>query len=165
MYRNIIKKIQNKTYIYITEEQYKSFIILIHKMADNNNNNNNDDNVNQTMNNKLKVHSFSCDELGSEFSCQIIEMVDSLYIWVGDVKAQNMNNLVTAMQSRYDTNAPLTTTIINGPLDTTAEEFSSRLNLRAKKPIFLSYNVECNDEKSLLVEKLVGDKLKELKLV
>lgn len=164
MYRNIIKKIQNKTYIYITEEQYKSFIILIHKMADNNNNNN-DDNVNQTMNNKLKVHSFSCDELGSEFSCQIIEMVDSLYIWVGDVKAQNMNNLVTAMQSRYDTNAPLTTTIINGPLDTTAEEFSSRLNLRAKKPIFLSYNVECNDEKSLLVEKLVGDKLKELKLV
>ena len=61
----------------------------------------------------------------------VFGMVDSLYIWVGDVKAQNMNNLVTAMQSRYDTNAPLTTAIINGPLDTTAEEFSSRLNLRA----------------------------------
>ena len=35
---------------------------------------------------------------------------------------------------------------------------------KLKKPIFLSYNVECNDEKSLLVEKLVGDKLKELKV-
>eukprot|EP00943_MAST-04B_sp_MAST-4B-sp1_P001177 g1177.t1 len=114
---------------------------------------------------KLIVHSFSCDELGSEFVCQIIEMVDSLYVWVGDAKTKNMGNLVTAMQSRYDKNAPLTTTIMNGPQDTAAEEFSSRLNLRAKKTIFLSYNVECDDAKSLQVEKMVGEKLKSLNLI
>ena len=64
--RNIIKKYKTK-HIYITEEQYRS-VILIHKMADSSCNNN-DDNVNQTMNNKLKADSFSY-LISSEFSCQ-----------------------------------------------------------------------------------------------
>ena len=72
---------------------------------------------------KLRVHAFCNDEIGSEFSCQIIEMVDSLYVWVGDEKSLNMNNLVTAMKSIYDDTAPLTTTVIDGPLDALAQSF------------------------------------------
>ena len=114
---------------------------------------------------KLRVHAFCNDEIGSEFSCQIIELLDSLYVWVGDEKSMNMNNLVTAMKSIYDNTAPLTTTVIDGPLDALAQELSSRLNMRAKKPIFLSYNVEASDEKNFAIEKFIGDKLKSLKLI
>ena len=92
-------------------------------------------------------------------------MVDSLYVWVGDEKSLNMNNLVTAMKSIYDDTAPLTTTVIDGPLDALAQELSSRLNMRAKKPIFLSYIVEASDEKNFAIEKFIGDKLKSLKLI
>lgn len=119
----------------------------------------------QTQEPKLKVHSFSNDEIGSEFSCQIIEMLDSLYVWVGDERSRTMNNLVTAMKSVYDDTAPLTTTVIDGPFDTLAEELSSRLNMRAKKPIFLSYNIEASDEKNFAIEKFIGDKLKSLNLI
>ena len=75
-----------------------------------------------------------------------------------------MNNLVTAMKSIYDDTAPLTTTVIDGPLDALAQSFLQAEYAR-KKPIFLSYNVEASDEKNFAIEKFIGDKLKSLKLI
>ena len=96
-----------------------------------------------------------------------IEILDSAgnTVYTEPVQSYLEGNARRVSIEIYDDTAPLTTTVIDGPLDALAQELSSRLNMRAKKPIFLSYNVEASDEKNFAIEKFIGDKLKSLKLI
>ena len=114
------------------------------------------------------LHTFGNTEIGCSYSCQVLEMVDSMYVWVG--KAGNpaemvMVNFVTSCNSKYDKSRPLTTSIMDGPFDSKAEALSQRLSQRTGKHIFVSYNVDCSDDETFLIEKNIVENMKGLDLL
>lgn len=115
-----------------------------------------------------KLYTFGNSEIGCDYSCQVLQMVGSMYVWLG--KGGNpaemvMVNLVTSCNSKYDETRPLTTTIMDGAFDAKAEALSQRLSQRTGKHIFVSYNLDSNDDEALMVEKSVVQHMKGLNLL
>ena len=69
------------------------------------------------------IHNFCHQELDCDFSCQILKMVGSIYLWVGGNGENNHNmlNFVTSCKSRYDDSRPLTAAIMNGSFEARAD--------------------------------------------
>ena len=110
------------------------------------------------------IHNFCHQELDCDFSCQVLKMVDSIYLWVGGngENDHNMLNFVTSCKSRYDDSRPLTAAIMNGSFEARAGDIAERLCQRTGKHVFVSYNIDCNDHQAFLIERKVVEQMKAL---
>lgn len=104
----------------------------------------------------FKFHDFVATVGEQTIACHIIKMEDCLYLWVGDVNENAMNDLSFAIVSPYE-NQPLVTKIMGPIANEASSNLAKRLSKKLSKPVYISFNVEANNLSLPAIERRLRD--------
>ncbi|XP_024945433.1 proteasome assembly chaperone 4 [Cephus cinctus] len=108
----------------------------------------------------FKFYDFNFEAGQVRFSCHIIKMEASLYLWAGDFPTGSMNDLTFALLSQYET-LPISTRLMGSLADTTSTNFAKRLAKKIGKPVYVSFNIGTDNLSLPAVEKRIFQEFKE----
>ena len=91
----------------------------------------------------LSVHTFTGQCMETKYCIQVLQMVESVYVWVGGAGDTSQANLAIALISGADPSNPAVSGLL-GDADG-AGDLASLLTQRSKKLCYVSYNVATRD--------------------
>lgn len=86
----------------------------------------------------IKIHNFSASLLDYVVHFHVIQMRDSLFVWIG--KKPQLDNLSVAMCTKYES-IPAVTRLMGDVSDLTSNTLAQKLARKSKKQCFVSYNL------------------------
>lgn len=99
----------------------------------------------------FNVHNFTRGILDKKIVIQVIQMVDSILIYINEEDDMVLKDLSLAMVNRFST-SPVTTTLKGEVIGSVSALMASRLTKKLNKTVFLSCNMD-NEREIQLVEK------------
>jgi proteasome assembly chaperone 4 len=89
----------------------------------------------QAMDNQFKSHFFSTDICDTQFNFRILQMKESVFIYIGQNESEHFNEMAMAMQTPTSV---IGTSIMGG--STGSQELAEKISKRLKKQVFISCN-------------------------
>ncbi|XP_065077595.1 proteasome assembly chaperone 4-like [Ochlerotatus camptorhynchus] len=93
-----------------------------------------------TLSPNFTSHLCSVEVCDVRYNIRILKMKDSVFIYIGENKAENFDELSMAMLTAPG-NEMLSTTIMGDPVGCGSEELAQKLSKKLKKQVYLSANV------------------------
>lgn len=116
-------------------------------------------NGNELAPSSFKFHDFVIKVGEIKFACQTIRLPTSLYLWIGDVNEEKMNDLSYAFTSNYDP-LPVATKLIGSTADSSSCNIAKRLTKKCGMPVYVSFNVTADNFTLLGIEKSISEEFK-----
>lgn len=109
---------------------------------------------------KFGQHNFKDQILEKKLMFQVIQMKDSLLIYINDKDNITFDDLSLAMNNRHD-NTPIATKLVGDAPEDFSNSMVSRLSKRTGKVVYLSCNVPQDKMLIPLIEKRILEELKQ----
>ncbi|KAH1000807.1 hypothetical protein HUJ04_013092 [Dendroctonus ponderosae] len=107
---------------------------------------------------KTKLHKFCAVILERKLQTQVIQMDDSVLIYVNDIQRPCFNYLSMSMMTRFSTN-PSSTSLLGHDAAHPGNGIAGRLAKKLKKTVYLSWNWDERGSGSLLLEKRIFEEI------
>lgn len=108
----------------------------------------------QSVASRFKIHTFTTDVSDVVYIFHILQMKDSIFIYIGESQKAQFSELAMA----FPTEDAVSTQIFGPSSTCESKELSQQFTKRLKKQVFLSYNVPQNNSlRPLLVKRLVDE--------
>lgn len=108
---------------------------------------------------KFGLHNFRDQILEKKLIFQVIQMQDSLFIYVNDRDNVTFSDLSLAMNNRHN-NIPVATKLVGSVLDDFSNSVVSRVSKRTGKVVYFSCNVPQDRMIVPLIEKRILEEMK-----
>lgn len=104
----------------------------------------------------FKEHNFEINVGNVAINVQITKMEGCLYLWIGKVSEDELNDLSFALPSKYEKSS-VVTKIIGSMEDTTSTNIAKRLSNKLGKPIYVSFNLPVDNLSLPGIEKKIHE--------
>lgn len=117
--------------------------------------------VNNICPSNLKEHFFTLEMDDHLYNYRILKMKDSLFIYIGEDKNEQFNEMAMAMPSQTAGSGEiLKTTILGDFLVGESQEFARNFSKKLDKLVFVSCNVSSDRDIRALLEKRISQEIK-----
>lgn len=116
--------------------------------------------VNNINPSNLKEHFFTLETEDHHYNYRVLKMKDSLFIYIGEDKNEQFNEMAMAMPSQTGgTGEILKTTIVGDLLIGESQEFARNFAKKLDKLVFVSCNVSSDKDVRALLEKRISEEI------
>ncbi|XP_076757254.1 proteasome assembly chaperone 4 [Xylocopa sonorina] len=104
----------------------------------------------------FKFHDFTVKVGDLSVACHIIKMENCVYVWVGDLNQNAMNDLSFAIGSPYE-KEPLATKIMGPIANESSTSLAKRLSKKLSMAVYVSFNVQIDNLSLPILERKLRD--------
>ncbi|XP_053676294.1 uncharacterized protein LOC128726505 [Anopheles nili] len=107
-------------------------------------------------------HLAQVDVCDVQYNIRVLKMKDSVFIYVGQDKAETFDEMAVAMPSAHNSAEVLGTTIIGPPDGSGSQDLAQRLAKKLKKQVYLSLGTSVPNDRIVRpsIEKKIFDDIK-----
>ncbi|XP_015122850.1 proteasome assembly chaperone 4 [Diachasma alloeum] len=104
-------------------------------------------------------YDFTADVGEVSYTCQIMKMEESFYVYVGKAGDESMNDLTYSFLSAYD-NLPVATRLLGAVGNPLSAPLASKLTKLSGKSVYVSFNLDIHRRMMPCIEKRIAEEFK-----
>lgn len=108
----------------------------------------------------FSLHKFNSVHCDQKIIYQVLQMTDSLLIFINDKENMQLSNMFLSLPNRYD-NLPVGSRLFGDFMEETSKNIALRLSKKLNKTVYVSCNIDADAILLASIEKRIYDEIKE----
>ncbi|KAJ1531483.1 hypothetical protein ONE63_000158 [Megalurothrips usitatus] len=108
---------------------------------------------------KIFSHGFQLKACDQAFIIKTLKLEKGLFLWIGSTSQPVLEDLALSMGTPYGKD-PLQTKLLGDVLNMTSMNLASRLSKKLDKPVYVSFNLDCDKMSLPVIEAGIVEELK-----